>query len=80
MKEILCGDCRSYDLCSIDQVSSQLGIKCALTVFTQWTLKLDQIILWEIDSGERWKAIMALLLMNTVMNHDMLLLYQYFIA
>ena len=37
------GFSRSYDLCSIDQCSSQLSNKCVLTVFVQLLQKFGQI-------------------------------------
>ena len=45
-KEAPCGHSRSYDLCSVDQFSSQFDNKYVLTVFAQLTRKLGQIHLW----------------------------------
>ena len=43
IKGIPSGHSRKYDLCSVDQISSQLGKKCGLTVFAQLTRKIGRI-------------------------------------
>ena len=61
IKGIPCQHSRMYDLCSIDQFSSQLGNKFVLTVIVQLTLKLGQIhfvrkLTQVTDQGQSWPS------------------------